>query len=94
MPSSSSSWTCDPNASELLAFKVNNTTAIQTFSIQGKITKNLLLQPKESRSYREKVRERGLKATTRPEAQAITYEDSRAMTGHRIVDFIPPVHAE
>jgi hypothetical protein len=78
---------------QLLAFKFHENS--ESFSIQGQVSKNLSLQPKETRQYRETVRERGIRATTRQESQHASQEDvSHGKSGSNTVDFIPPAHAE
>lgn len=81
------------NDRQLLAFKINEQT--HSFAIQGQVTKNLVLRPKETKQYRDKVRARSIQATTRQEAQLVTEEEVELKKStDRTVDFIPPAHAE
>jgi hypothetical protein len=81
------------NERQLLAFRLNETS--HTFAVQGQVTKNLVLRPKETKQYREKVRQRTINATTRQETQMATEEEVEMQrTIDRTVDFIPPAHAE
>lgn len=78
---------------QLIAFKFHEKS--DTFSVQGQISKNLTLKPKDTRQYRDIVRERGIKATTRQETQHVSEEDVyHGKSGSNTVDFIPPAHAE
>ena len=78
---------------QLVAFKHHNKS--ESFSVQGTVSKNLTLKPKDTRQYREIVRERGIKATTRQETQHVSEEDVyHGKSGSNTVDFIPPAHAE
>ena len=78
---------------QLIAFKFHEKS--DTFSVQGQVSKNLTLKPKDTRHYREIVRERGITATTRQETQHVSEEDVyHGKSGSNTVDFIPPAHAE
>ena len=78
---------------QLMAFKFFEKS--DSFAVQGQVSKNLSLKPKDTRQYREIVRERGIKATTRQETQHCTEEDVyNGKSGSNTVDFIPPAHAE
>lgn len=78
---------------QLMAFKFHEKS--ETFSVQGQVSKNLTLKPKDTRQYREIVRERGIKATTRQETQQVSVEDVyHGKSGSNTVNFIPPAHAE
>jgi hypothetical protein len=78
---------------KLLAFKFHEHS--DSYSIQGQVSKNFFLKPKESKKYTEKVRERGVIATTRQEIQHVTQEDvCHGKSASHTVDFIPPAHAE
>jgi transcription initiation factor TFIIF subunit beta len=78
---------------QLMAFKYHNNT--ESFSVEGKITKNLMLKPRGTIQYRQKVRERGIIATTRQEAKKAAHEDIQTgMSSSHVVDFIPLARAE
>ena len=81
------------NDRQLLAFKLNEHS--NSFAIQGQVTKSLVLRPRETKQYREKVRGRSIVATTRQETQSVT-EDAVELqrSVDRTIDFIPPAHAE
>jgi hypothetical protein len=69
---SSSATTAAPE--ELMAFTSNE--KLETFSIEGKITKSFALRPQQSSEYRNLVRERFLnKLATRRESTTVSYRD-------------------
>jgi hypothetical protein len=78
---------------QLLAFKHSSND--ESFSVEGKVTKNLTLKPRGTVQYRQKIRERSIQATTRRETRKVGHEEiQNNMSASHVIDFVPLARTE
>lgn len=64
------------------------------FSVAGKITKHMALQPKDNEQYRTLIRNRKVKASKKANVAAVDESINSVLAEDAVMDFIPPVYTE